>query len=284
MAPFLSVCPGWGTPSAASDGDPGPCRVLRCTRFPSVWLQHWGHQRPTEGGGPAAVWGRVLRGGGKRKASRLTPMFFPQVIEQSYNATWLGRQGPGGPTSIPQGTLTTLWALSVAIFSVGGMISSFLVGIISQWLGRYGAGEQGWGGGRGGHSTGALTGPPLGVPARKRAMLANNVLAVLGGTLMGLANVAASYELLILGRFLIGAYSGTRGCYGSSLCPAVLSHVWAAMRESATFGPFFFLLPRADIRVGAYVCGRNRPHSSSGCSGDAQPIGHRHWHSDCPGT
>lgn len=115
-----------------------------------------------------------------------------KVIEQSYNATWLGRQGPaeeqkliskedllkGGPDSIPQGTLTTLWALSVAIFSVGGMISSFLIGIISQWLGR------------------------------KRAMLANNVLAVLGGALMGLANAAASYEILILGRFLIGAYSG----------------------------------------------------------------------------
>lgn len=70
----------------------------------------------------------------------------PQVIEQSYNATWLGRQGPGGPDSIPQGTLTTLWALSVAIFSVGGMISSFLIGIISQWLGRYGAGGQRRGG------------------------------------------------------------------------------------------------------------------------------------------
>ncbi|PNI37024.1 SLC2A4 isoform 3 [Pan troglodytes] len=101
-----------------------------------------------------------------------------KVIEQSYNETWLGRQGPEGPSSIPPGTLTTLWALSVAIFSVGGMISSFLIGIISQWLGR------------------------------KRAMLVNNVLAVLGGSLMGLANAAASYEMLILGRFLIGAYSG----------------------------------------------------------------------------
>lgn len=50
-------------------------------------------------------------------------------------------------------------------------------------------------------------------------MLANNVLAVLGGTLMGLANAAASYEILILGRFLIGAYSGTRGCCDSILCP-----------------------------------------------------------------
>ena len=64
-----------------------------------------------------------------------------QVIEQSYNETWLGRQGPQGPSSIPPGTLTTLWALSVAIFSVGGMISSFLIGIISQWLGRYEAGR-----------------------------------------------------------------------------------------------------------------------------------------------
>lgn len=71
-------------------------------------------------------------------------MLCPQVIEQSYNETWLGRQGPEGPSSIPPGTLTTLWALSVAIFSVGGMISSFLIGIISQWLGRYGAEGQGW--------------------------------------------------------------------------------------------------------------------------------------------
>ncbi|NIG60935.1 solute carrier family 2, facilitated glucose transporter member 4 [Pontoporia blainvillei] len=101
-----------------------------------------------------------------------------KVIEQGYNETWLGRQEPEGPGSIPPGTLTMLWALSVAIFSVGGMISSFLIGVISQWLGR------------------------------KRAMLFNNALAVLGGALMGLAKAAASYELLILGRFLIGAYSG----------------------------------------------------------------------------
>lgn len=68
------------------------------------------------------------------------------------------------------------------------------------------------------HSMGVVTSPPLCVPARKRAMLANNVLAVLGGALMGLANAAASYEILILGRFLIGAYSGTLRCYGSTLC------------------------------------------------------------------
>uniref|UniRef100_A0A452UIK4 Solute carrier family 2 member 4 n=1 Tax=Ursus maritimus TaxID=29073 RepID=A0A452UIK4_URSMA len=121
-----------------------------------------------------------------------------KVIERSYNETWLGRQGPEGPGSIPPGTLTTLWALSVAIFSVGGMISSFLIGVISQWLGR------------------------------KRAMLVSNILAVLGGALMGLANAAASYEMLILGRFLIGAYSGAglgvHAGHGHPLAPAPGHH------------------------------------------------------------
>lgn len=114
-------------------------------------------------------------------------------------------------------------------------------------------------------------------------MLANNVLAVLGGTLMGLANAAASYEILILGRFLIGAYSGTTGAMGL-LWASVLLNRWASIWEyAAILGSLFFLLPRANIRVGAHVCGRNRPHSSSGCLGNTEPTGHRHWHSGCPG-
>lgn len=137
---FVSVCPGWGTPSAEGDWDSSPCCVLGCARLPSVWLQHWGHQCPTEGERWYSCWGEhseVTESG-----LLIHSHVVPQVIEQSYNATWLGRQGPEGPNSIPQATLTTLWALSVAIFSVGGMISSFLVGIISQWLGRYGAGKS----------------------------------------------------------------------------------------------------------------------------------------------
>lgn len=86
---------------------------------------------------------------GEQRGKGITPLLSFQVIEQSYNETWLGRQGPEGPGSIPPGTLTTLWALSVAIFSVGGMISSFLLGIISQWLGRYRTGGQRWGDGEG---------------------------------------------------------------------------------------------------------------------------------------
>lgn len=101
-----------------------------------------------------------------------------KIIEQSYNATWMERQGTEHPTPINLNTLTTLWSLSVAIFSIGGMISSFTVGVVSEWLGR------------------------------KRAMAVSNVLAFLGGTMMGLSQLGKSYEMMIFGRFLIGAYSG----------------------------------------------------------------------------
>lgn len=59
--------------------------------------------------------------------------FSAQIIENEYNATWIHRYS----NSIPESTLTSLWSLSVAIFSIGGMLSSFCVGIISEWLGRW---------------------------------------------------------------------------------------------------------------------------------------------------
>ncbi|KYO30476.1 hypothetical protein Y1Q_0007313 [Alligator mississippiensis] len=101
-----------------------------------------------------------------------------KIIEQHYNATWMERQVTDQPEPIDPVTLTTLWSLSVAIFSIGGMISSFCVGFVSEWLGR------------------------------KRAMIANNVLAFVGGACLGLAKLGRSYELVIIGRFVIGAYSG----------------------------------------------------------------------------
>ncbi|KAG8147861.1 hypothetical protein E2320_000029, partial [Naja naja] len=43
--------------------------------------------------------------------------------------------------------------------------------------------------------------------SRKRAMIINNGLAFLGGGLMGLAKLGKSYEMMIFGRFVIGAFS-----------------------------------------------------------------------------
>ncbi|KAK2860566.1 hypothetical protein Q7C36_004732 [Tachysurus vachellii] len=97
-----------------------------------------------------------------------------KIIENEYNSTWIHRYS----NPIPESTLTSLWSLSVAIFSIGGMLSSFCLGIISEWLGR------------------------------RKALLINNLLAFIGGGLMGLSKISNSFEMMILGRFTIGAYCG----------------------------------------------------------------------------
>ncbi|KGL82627.1 Solute carrier family 2, facilitated glucose transporter member 1, partial [Tinamus guttatus] len=97
-----------------------------------------------------------------------------QVIEDFYNRTWLYRYDE----PITPATLTTLWSLSVAIFSVGGMVGSFSVGL---FVNRFG---------------------------RRNSMLMSNALAFLSAVLMGFSKMAYSFEMLILGRFIIGLYSG----------------------------------------------------------------------------
>lgn len=39
-------------------------------------------------------------------------------------------------------------------------------------------------------------------------MLVNNLFAFIGGSLMGLSKICRSFEMMILGRFIIGAYCG----------------------------------------------------------------------------
>ncbi|XP_016334345.1 solute carrier family 2, facilitated glucose transporter member 1-like, partial [Sinocyclocheilus anshuiensis] len=74
--------------------------------------------------------------------------------------------------------MTTLWSLSVAIFSVGGIIGSFSVGL---FVNRFG---------------------------RRNSMLMANVLAFIAAALMGFSKMGASWEMLISGRFVVGLYSG----------------------------------------------------------------------------
>uniref|UniRef100_A0A8C2W659 Major facilitator superfamily (MFS) profile domain-containing protein n=1 Tax=Chinchilla lanigera TaxID=34839 RepID=A0A8C2W659_CHILA len=82
----------------------------------------------------------------------------------------------GEPPS--EGLLTTLWSLSVAIFSVGGMLGSFSIGL---FVNRFG---------------------------RRNSMLMVNLLAIAGGFLMGFCKMAESVEMLILGRLIIGIFCG----------------------------------------------------------------------------
>ncbi|XP_068027283.1 solute carrier family 2, facilitated glucose transporter member 4-like [Melanerpes formicivorus] len=97
-----------------------------------------------------------------------------KVLEAEYNLTWTQRWGSPPPPT----TISALWALSVAIFSVGGMASSLGVAELANRLGR------------------------------KGALLAVNGLAVAGGVLMGGAKLGPTYILIIIGRFVVGTYSG----------------------------------------------------------------------------
>ncbi|XP_069835961.1 solute carrier family 2, facilitated glucose transporter member 3-like [Dendropsophus ebraccatus] len=97
-----------------------------------------------------------------------------EVIRSFYNDTYIHRY----QTPMTPGMLTSLWSLSVAIFSVGGMFGSLSVGFFANRFGR------------------------------RNSMLLVNVAALVGGALMALSKVAWSFEMLIIGRFVIGIFSG----------------------------------------------------------------------------
>lgn len=98
------------------------------------------------------------------------------------------------------------WSLSVAIFSIGGMLSSFLVGFVGDLRGR--------------RATARLTHPHrlsglaaalpsvLSVSNRVKGMLMINVLAVAAGLLMGLCRIWKPHIMVISGRFIMGFYCG----------------------------------------------------------------------------
>ncbi|XP_014896249.1 solute carrier family 2, facilitated glucose transporter member 3 [Poecilia latipinna] len=89
------------------------------------------------------------------------------------------------------GSITIVWSFAVAVFSVGGMIGSLSVGVIVNKFGR------------------------------RKSMLLSNVLALLGGGLMGLSSLCRSFELIIIGRLIIGVFCGL--CTG--LTPMYLGEI-----------------------------------------------------------
>lgn len=86
---------------------------------------------------------------------------------------------------------TFLYAIAVAVFALGGMCGGFVGGWVANKMGR------------------------------KGGLLANNVIGVIGAVAMGSSKYLASYELLILGRYLIGINCGLN----TSLVPMYISEI-----------------------------------------------------------
>ena len=88
-------------------------------------------------------------------------------------------------------TVDSLWAFTVAIFAVGGCLGGISNGYFAD---KYG---------------------------RKNSLLFNNLLAVVAALLMGLSKVCGSYEMIIIGRFIIGLNCGLN----SGLCPMYITEI-----------------------------------------------------------
>ncbi|KAK1162669.1 hypothetical protein AOXY_G17571 [Acipenser oxyrinchus oxyrinchus] len=97
----------------------------------------------------------------------------------------------GTEARVPHPSVTMYWSLSVSIFSIGGMVSSFLVGWVGDSLGRI------------------------------KGMFTVNILAVVGGLLMGLAKMGPAHILVIAGRAVMGFYCGL----SSGLVPMYIGEI-----------------------------------------------------------
>ncbi|XP_037347152.1 solute carrier family 2, facilitated glucose transporter member 9 isoform X2 [Pungitius pungitius] len=95
-------------------------------------------------------------------------------IKAFYNTTWKERYGQ--PLAVE--TATLLWSVTVSVFSIGGLLGALSVSTIHRVLG-----------GRG-------------------TLLLNNSFALIAALLMTLGERAKSFEMLIIGRLIIGVDSG----------------------------------------------------------------------------
>ncbi|XP_037879339.1 glucose transporter type 1 isoform X3 [Glossina fuscipes] len=84
-----------------------------------------------------------------------------------------------------------LYSVAVSIFAIGGMLGGFSGGWMANRFGR------------------------------KGGLLLNNVLGISGACLMGFTKVSHSYEMLFLGRFIIGVNCGLN----TSLVPMYISEI-----------------------------------------------------------
>ncbi|XP_010640134.1 solute carrier family 2, facilitated glucose transporter member 9 isoform X3 [Fukomys damarensis] len=97
-----------------------------------------------------------------------------RYIKAFYNESWQRRHGH----PIDPDTLTLLWSVTVSIFAIGGLVGTLMVKMIGKILGR------------------------------KHTLLVNNGFAISAALLMACSLQAGAFEMLIVGRFIMGVDGG----------------------------------------------------------------------------
>eukprot|EP00064_Thunnus_orientalis_P011870 superscaffoldBa00001759_g11902 len=95
-------------------------------------------------------------------------------IKDFYNKTWIERYGK----PVAAETATLLWSITVSVLAIGGLLGTLSVSFLIKVFGR------------------------------KGTLLLNNSFAVIAAVLLALGERARSFEMLIIGRLIIGVNSG----------------------------------------------------------------------------
>jgi len=110
-----------------------------------------------------------------------------ELIRTWINSSYVNRTGEPLSTD----AVTMIWSWAVSIYCVGGIIGGSITGLVSERMGR------------------------------KGGLLFNNIFALIGAVFEGLSMMANSYELVIVGRFIIGINCGLN----AGLAPMYLSEI-----------------------------------------------------------
>ncbi|CAB1416237.1 unnamed protein product [Pleuronectes platessa] len=95
-------------------------------------------------------------------------------MQQFYNTTYQERYG----RPMEGNLLTLLWSLSVSMYPLGGFFGSLMVAPLVNKLGR------------------------------KGTLLFNNIFSIVPAVMMGVSEIAKSYEIIIVARFIVGICAG----------------------------------------------------------------------------
>ncbi|XP_025414369.1 solute carrier family 2, facilitated glucose transporter member 1-like isoform X2 [Sipha flava] len=136
----------------------------------------------------------------------------PQTLIENWIRSVISERNGGA--IVEKSQVTLIWAVAVAIFCFGGMIGGLMTGIVAEKFGR------------------------------KGGLLVSNSLVVVSSLLQGVSKMYSSYELIIIGRFLIGINSGLN----AGLAPMYLAEI-SPMNLRGSVGTVYQLVVTISILV-----------------------------------
>lgn len=114
----------------------------------------------------------------------------PQKILEEFIAQIYSERHPEAPV-ITEKLKSLIWSITVGIFAIGGMFGGYFGPKVADLLGR------------------------------RNSLILNNITAILGVTLMSISKPLKSYEIIMIGRLIIGLNCGAN----TALVPMYLSEI-----------------------------------------------------------